>query len=97
MQVKRNKIGVNGLSDLEGVLDLPALSVLDISDNKVEDPNVIEEIFTKMPALGVLYFQNNAAGKQIPHYRKTFISRIKTLKYLDDRPVFDDERSKDVI
>jgi dynein assembly factor 1 len=56
LQLKRNKIGVNGLSDLEGVLNLPALSVLDISDNKVEDPNVLDEIFVKMPALGVLYF-----------------------------------------
>jgi dynein assembly factor 1 len=28
----------------------------------------------------------------IPSYRKTTISKIKTLTYLDDRPVFEEDR-----
>ena len=32
--------------------------------------------------------------KKISHYRKTIISRCKNLRYLDDRPVFDDERRR---
>jgi dynein assembly factor 1 len=47
---------MNGLKDLEGVIGLPELSVLDISDNKIDDINIIEEVFEKMPALAVLYF-----------------------------------------
>jgi dynein assembly factor 1, axonemal len=47
-----------------------------------------------MPKLKVLYMQNNevAKGKLIPSYRKTTISKIKTLTYLDDRPVFEEDR-----
>jgi dynein assembly factor 1 len=40
---------------LKGLLECPSISVLDISDNKIEDPNVLPEIFEKMPNLSVLY------------------------------------------
>jgi hypothetical protein len=32
--------------------------------------------------------------KQIKHYRKTVIARCKDLRYLDDRPVFEEERRR---
>ena len=32
--------------------------------------------------------------KSIKHYRKTIIGRCKALRYLDDRPVFDEERRR---
>jgi dynein assembly factor 1 len=46
----------------------------------------------KMPALAVVYLQNNQFNKKIAHYRKTLITKIPTLKYIDDKPIFDDER-----
>lgn len=46
-----------------------------------------------MPLLAVLYLTNNPCVKFTKNYRKTYINNIKTLKYLDDRPVFPDERS----
>lgn len=49
------------------------------------------EVLVQLP-LGVLYLQGNPCVKKIQHYRKVVIARIPTLKYLDDRPVFDDER-----
>lgn len=57
--IKRNRIGVNGLSDLQGLLELPELTVLDISDNKISDEKVMEEIIEKIPKLSVLYTQGN--------------------------------------
>jgi dynein assembly factor 1 len=45
-----------------------------------------------MPHLAVLYLQGNEVTKKIKNYRKVMISRIPTLKYLDDRPVFDEDR-----
>jgi dynein assembly factor 1 len=45
-----------------------------------------------MPALAVLYLQGNEVTKKIKNYRKVLISKIPTLKYLDDRPVFEEDR-----
>ena len=38
--------------------------------------------------------QGNPCVKKIPHYRRALIARIPTLKFLDDRPVFDEERER---
>ena len=45
-----------------------------------------------MPNLKVLYLQNNPVVKKIKNYRKTVIAALPSLKYLDDRPVFEDDR-----
>lgn len=90
--LKRNSIGKNGLSDLKGLTEIPTLTTLDISDNKINDENIIDEILTKLPNLGVLYLMGNEVCKKIKNYRKTIIHKIPSLKYLDDRPVFEDER-----
>ena len=45
-----------------------------------------------MPNLKVLYLQGNGCVSKIKNYRKTLISKLPNLKYLDDRPVFVDDR-----
>lgn len=90
--LQRNRIGVNGLSDLEGLLALPNLSVLDISNNKIEDEAVLPEILERMGSLRVLHFNGNPVCKKIANYRKVVIARLPNLKYLDDRPVFEEDR-----
>lgn len=55
LQIKRNFVGKNGLDDLRGLLEIPSLTTLDISENKITDENILEEILVKMPNLGVLY------------------------------------------
>lgn len=44
-----------------------------------------------MPSIAVVYMHNNDFNKKIPHYRKSIISRMPSLKYVDDKPVFEDE------
>jgi dynein assembly factor 1 len=86
----------NQISTYEGiahVLEIPTLQTIDLQHNKIEDPNIID-IFAQLPDLRVLYLMGNPAVKHIRNYRKTVISRCKQLKYLDDRPVFDDERRR---
>jgi len=67
------------------------LDTLYIQSNKIKDPTVLEEIFMKM-GIKVLYFQNNEAVRGIKDYRKVVISSLPTLTYLDERPVFDEDR-----
>jgi dynein assembly factor 1 len=86
----------NVLSSVESIshiLDIPSLQTLDIQNNKIDDPEVVE-IFAQMPDLRVLYLMGNPVVKKIPHYRKILISKCQHLRYLDDRPVFEDERRK---
>ena len=84
LQVKRNRIGDGGLDDVVGLLEIPSLHVLNIQDNRIEDGAILPEIFKKMPNLSVLYCFNNKFCKKISPYKKTMISELPLLKYLDD-------------
>ena len=98
---KRNKLGrykvdgeINNIAALKGLLDCPSISCLDISDNYLDDPAIVEEILMKMPNLGVIYSQGNDFQKKISSYRKVLIAKIPTLKFVDDRPVFPEDRRR---
>ena len=91
--LKRNRIGENGLKDLNGLLELTEnFNVLDVSDNKINDQNVIEDYLIKIPNLRVIYLNGNECVRKIKNYRKTLIAKLKEIRYIDDRPVFDDEK-----
>ena len=91
--IKRNRIGFEGLEDLKGLLDTgKELRVLDISDNYIQDVNIVDEILSKIPNLKVLYLSGNEVARKIPNYRKTLIGKIKNLTYIDNKPIFNDEK-----
>jgi len=79
--------------DLRHVLELPKLQTLDVQSNSIDDVEVLE-VVSKMPSLRVLYLQGNPVVKNIRYYRKTVIAACEGLRYLDDRPVFEDERKR---
>lgn len=60
--------------------------------NKIADPAILD-ILAQLPSLKVLYLKGNPVVSKIKPYRKTLISKLKNLTYLDDRPVFADERA----
>ena len=80
-------------ADIEQLAELEAIQTIDIQYNKIVDEKIVE-ILSSLGDLRVLYLIGNPVVKSIKHYRKTIISKCKALKYLDDRPVFDDERRR---
>mmetsp|Transcript_10107 Transcript_10107/g.17068 ORF Transcript_10107/g.17068 Transcript_10107/m.17068 type:complete len:512 (-) Transcript_10107:334-1869(-) len=95
--LKRNRLGRHEEGDvdsLKGLLERPTLTCVDISDNYLSDPKILDEILVNLPNLAVLYCQGNEFVKKINAYRKTLIARIPSLKYLDDRPVFEEDRRR---
>lgn len=91
LTIAKNKIGFNGVEDLEHLVD-SAVCSLDIQDNRITDVDILPDVLMRMKELRVLYLKGNEACKRIPNYRKTTTACLKDLKYLDDRPVFEEDR-----
>lgn len=84
---------LTSLESVEHLQHIPSLQTIDLQHNKLTDPNILE-ILAKLPDLRVLYLQGNPVVKAIPYYRKTIIYKCQGLRYLDDRPIFDEERRR---
>lgn len=89
LQVPKNRLKT--LDSVSGLLECPSLAVVDLQNNELEDERVID-LLEQMPNLRVLYLKGNPCIKKVKNYRRTVISRLKNLTYLDDRPVFEEER-----
>ncbi|KAJ3190016.1 Dynein assembly factor 1, axonemal [Gaertneriomyces sp. JEL0708] len=77
--------------DVAHLAECPSITILDLSHNKIDDVDILN-VLERMPNLAVLNLMSNPVTSKIPNYRRTLILKIKTLTYLDDRPVFDNER-----
>lgn len=91
LTITKNKIGLGGVDD---ILELQGTDItcVDIQDNLIWDVDVLPEVFVQMPGLRVLYLKGNPCAKQIPNYRKSVTAYCSDLRYLDDRPVFPEDR-----
>ena len=82
---------LSAYEDLEHLKDCKALQSLDLQQNSIDDIRVLD-LFKQIPDLRVLYLQGNPVTKKIKYYRKTITAALPTLKYLDDRPIFPEDR-----
>lgn len=69
----------------------PELHTLDLQHNNIADPALLD-ILKRMPALRCLYLKGNPVVGKLPSYRKALVAALPGLTYLDDRPVFEEER-----
>eukprot|EP00916_Digyalum_oweni_P025078 GHVL01041387.1.p1 GENE.GHVL01041387.1~~GHVL01041387.1.p1 ORF type:complete len:162 (-),score=37.17 GHVL01041387.1:407-892(-) len=92
LYISKNHIGAaSDDTGIECLVENDKLSVLDISDNYIDEIDVLE-VLKKMKSLAVLYMKGNKVLEKIKNYRKRMIKELPQLKFLDDRPIFDDER-----
>ncbi|RNF05632.1 Leucine-rich repeat-containing protein ODA7 [Trypanosoma rangeli] len=94
LQISHNLIGsldaCNELWELKGTL-----TSVDLSFNKIElgeGKSGPVEFFTKLPNVSVIYFHGNPAVCGLKGYRRQMVLRLPQLMYLDERPVFTEER-----
>ena len=90
LQVSHNRL--SSKDDIAHLVDCDNLSVVDLSQNRLNDPGIVD-VLSQMKNLRVVNLMGNDVIKEIKNYRKTLILKCKNLKYLDDRPVFPRERA----
>jgi dynein assembly factor 1 len=84
----------NYLTSVESIAHLAGctgLHTLDLQNNQLSDPAILD-ILRQLPELRCLYLKGNPVVSAIRNYRKTIVAALPELRYLDERPVFDDER-----
>eukprot|EP00195_Chlamydomonas_chlamydogama_P005405 CAMPEP_0202891828 /NCGR_PEP_ID=MMETSP1392-20130828/1781_1 /ASSEMBLY_ACC=CAM_ASM_000868 /TAXON_ID=225041 /ORGANISM="Chlamydomonas chlamydogama, Strain SAG 11-48b" /LENGTH=445 /DNA_ID=CAMNT_0049575687 /DNA_START=22 /DNA_END=1359 /DNA_ORIENTATION=+ len=84
----------NRLESVDSVAHLAectALTTVDLQNNTLSDPAILD-ILKQLPELKCLYLKGNPVVSKMKNYRKTVIAALPTLTYLDDRPVFEQER-----
>nr|CCC91238.1 conserved hypothetical protein [Trypanosoma congolense IL3000] len=83
---------LNSVSEIMQLLCYKNLSVLDLSNNLLEDGESVLLVLERLKRLRSLKLSGNPLVRTLPRYRKTVLARCGRLLHLDDRPVFDAER-----
>ncbi|AYU83867.1 hypothetical protein, conserved [Leishmania donovani] len=87
--------GRNKLQSLDGVQGLSGLLSLDVSHNCIEDEEATSACLCGNRAtLRTLLLHGNELCRRTPHHRKRWIAAFPALRFLDEYPVFDDERAR---
>ena len=85
---------IEKLENLEGVKECQSIESIDVKHNQIEATDEVPDFWGRvLPDLQCLYYSGNPGLRTIKQYRKRCIGALKNLKYLDERPVFEDERA----
>ncbi|CAK4238445.1 unnamed protein product [Aphanomyces euteiches] len=88
LNVSKNEIEL--VSDIEALKNYKSLTNVDLSHNKLADPDILH-VFAAMANLKALRLTGNDVVSKTKYFRKTYITTLPGLGYLD-RPIFDMER-----
>nr|CAJ2482363.1 unnamed protein product [Leishmania braziliensis] len=94
-QLETLLVGHNKLQCLHGVQGLSSLVSLDLSHNCIEDEKTTMAcLFSHRTTLRTLLLHGNGLCRHTPHHRKCWIAALPALRFLDEYPIFDDERAR---
>ncbi|KDO26973.1 hypothetical protein SPRG_07686 [Saprolegnia parasitica CBS 223.65] len=79
------------VTDIAALTQTPSITNLDLSHNQLSDPAILT-VFETMIHLRALRLTGNEAVSKTKYFRKTYITSLPQLGYLD-RPIFDLERA----
>lgn len=85
---------LESVHDISPLLSCSDLQTLDLRRNDLSDFDELVECLRQLPHLKCLYLEGNPLARQTHDYRKRLVSALPHLTYLDDRPVFDEERHR---
>jgi hypothetical protein len=96
IQASHNRI--ERLEDCQEIWQLENLSCFDVCHNKIDDlPEGADDMyiinfFTRCPALSVVYLHGQDLPRKVKNYRKMMVCHLPKLTYMDERPIFPQER-----
>lgn len=94
-QLRTLLAGHNRLTQLCGLQGCTALLSVDLSHNKLEDEEKVDAGLRPLrPSLRTLLLHGNALCRHAQHYRQRWVAAFAALRFLDEYPVFDDERER---
>lgn len=67
------------------------MNTLDLSQNEIDNSEEIFEKLIKNKNLSCLYLKATPLARGLKNYRKRLIAGLKKLKFLDDRPVLEQD------
>lgn len=92
LNLSANKI--QDMAALAGLKDRPTLRSVDVSCNYIEDgPGLLSFWDGILPDIECLYVHHNPCSRELKDARRTLVSSLPRLRWLDDRPVTAVERA----
>lgn len=77
--------------DIAIITQCASLHTIDLRRNDLTDLNGVLSVLARLPQLKCVYLQGNPLVDD-PTYRRNVLSTLSGLTYLDDLPIFDNER-----
>lgn len=93
LNLENNKIST--AEDLEEIVHNKAITTLHLSGNSINSVSEglkVINLLSTLPNLRALYLKGNGFVNEMDWYRKNTVSTIRTLTFLDERPIFENER-----
>jgi len=81
----------NEIEDITPILQSLRLTTIDLSCNAISDKCVLDQL-GQLEDLKVLYMKDNPLIKTTSFYRKRTLAKVPNVTYLDDRPIFPNEK-----